>query len=428
MFVSTSWLMLAYSIQRIWEDIDSQLNELRIQWLLRDSNLGYKEWKKMQDRNYYNYEIAIAWLFLHKKEKIFEKLNLITDISNKIVDDSFKTFFKKSDKNLLERKIEENGVITENKTFKELLESEINNTAESMQRAEIKTFSDLREDIEKQHNKSLDELLNLPQEERIKRDKETLIQDIIDCYDAKPDKRALNERRRIELERDLRTFLQREATAITISQSKQVGYYLFICNSLRDSAEDHAGHQGKVYIVKDWKSICKKEDIKRIETLIKTQNIDYIEDIVDGTIKYTYTLKNGEIRQRGVFLTTRWNCRHYFTPITLDEAFNREKTLKDKELSNGKYNKDNYKALQSQRALEREIRQLKSRKLILKEQLKYATNNHTLKRDLKEVNAKIKECETLLDNLCNQYNLPRQYNREDVERLTYDLGIGDRRD
>ena len=79
MFVSTSWLMLAYSIQRIWEDLDNQLNELRIQWLLRDSNLGYKEWMKKQDTNYYSYEIAIAWLFLHKKEKIFEKLNLITD-------------------------------------------------------------------------------------------------------------------------------------------------------------------------------------------------------------------------------------------------------------------------------------------------------------------------------------------------------------
>ena len=53
MYVSTSWLMLSYAIQRIWEDIDSNLNELRMQWLLHKSNLGYKEWKKNQDTNYY---------------------------------------------------------------------------------------------------------------------------------------------------------------------------------------------------------------------------------------------------------------------------------------------------------------------------------------------------------------------------------------
>ena len=425
MFVSTSWLMLAYAIQRIWEDIDNQLDQLRCQWLLRKSNLGYREWKSWQDTNYYNYEMAIAWLFLRKKEKIFEKLNLITEVSNKIVDDSFKKFFKKSDKNLLERKVEETGVITKNKTFKELLESEINDTAEAMQRAEIKTFSDLREDIEKKHKKSLDELLNLPESERLKRDKETLVNDIIEEYNAKPNKRALNERRRIELERDLRTFLQREATAITINQSKEAQMVLMLSNSLRDSAQDHCSWQNKVFYVKDWEKHCKEEEKPKIREYIKNNNLVSVEDIVDGTIKWHYTLKNGEKRERGVFLTTRWNCRHFFTPITIDEALNLQDTIKKKELSNGKYDPENYKALQTQRALEREIRKLKSRKLILKEQLKYATNNATLKRDLKEVNAKIKECENLLENLCNKYNLPRMYNREDVERLTYDLGIGE---
>ena len=425
MFVSTSWLMVAYAIQRIWEDIDNQLDQLRCQWLLYKSDKGYKEWKIWQGRNYYKYEVAIAWLFLRKKEQIFDKLNLITDITNKVVDKSFKEFFSKTDKNLLKDYQERTGIVKENKTFKELLEDEINNTAEAMQRAEIKTYSDLREDIEKKHNKSLDELLNLPESQKLKKDKETLIQDIIDTYNAKPDKRALNERRRIELERDLRTFLQREATAITINQSKESGFYLFLCNSLKDSAQDHCLKQGLNYITKDWKTICKKEDIESVEKLIKDQNIEYVEDIIDGTIKWHYTLKNGEKRERGVFLTTRWNCRHYFTPITLKEAINRDETLEKKKLENGKYDPENYKALQTQRALERELRALKSRKLILKEQLQYATNNATLKRDLKDVNMKIKECQQHIENICNQYGLPRMYNREDVERLTYDLGIGE---
>lgn len=424
MFVSTSWLMLAYAVEKIWQELDNQMDQLTIQYILKGSDKGYQEWKKTQNNNYYIFEMAVAWLFLRKKEAIFEKINMVEEIADKVVDKSFKQLFKKSDKNLLKDYTERTGVIQENKTFKELLEEQINDTAEAMQRNGIKHYTDLRKDIEKKQEKNLNELLNLPQEQRLKKEIEQLTNDIIETYDAKPDKRALDESRRIELERDLRTFLQREATAITINVSKQNGFYLFICNSLKDSADDHCNYQGKVYITKDYKKIVKKEMLEQVETYVKTNNILFLEDIIDGTIKYHWTLKNGEKRERGVFLTTRWNCRHYFTPITFNEALNPQKTLQEKKLSTGKYNPDNYKALQTQRALERELRKLKSRKLILKEQLNYATNNATLKRDLKNVNAKIKECETALENICNKYNLPRSYNREQVEKLTYDLGIG----
>ena len=423
MFVSTSWIMLSWSVERIWEDLDNQMDQLRIQWLLKDSDKGFKDWKYQQQRNYYMYEMALAWLFLRKKEKITEKLNMVEEVANKVVDKSFKQLFKKTDKNLLKDYTERTGVIQENKTFKELLEEQINDTAEAMQRNEIKTYTDLLKDVEKTHNKNLDELLNLPKEQRLKKEKDMLVDEIIECYDAKPDKRAINESRRIEIERDLRTYLQREATAITINVSKQNKYFLWISNCLKDSADDHASWQNTIFTCKDYKSIVDKDKLEEVENYIKTNNIQFIEDIIDGTIKYRWKLKNGENRERGVFLTTRWNCRHFFTPITYNEALNKEQTIKDKELSNGKYDKDNYKALQTQRRLERELRALKSRKLILKEQLRYATNNHTLKRDLKEVNKKIKECEIALENICNTYNLPRAYNREQVESLTYDLGI-----
>ena len=424
MFVATSWLMLAYAVEKIWQELDNQMEQLTIQFLLKSSDKGYKEWKKEQATNYYVFEMALAWLFLRKKEAIKEKLDMVNEIADKVVNKSFKQFFAKSDKNLLKDYTERTGVIQENKTFKELLVEQINDTAELMQRNGVKHYTDLRADIEKKQNKKLDDLLNLPPEQRLTRDREELINDIIETYDAKPDKRALDESRRIELERDLRTFLQREATAVTIATSKENGYYLFISNCLKDSADDHASWQNTIFVCKDYKNIVSKDKLKEVETYIKDNNIQFIEEIIDGTIKYRWTLKNGEKRERGVFLTTRWNCRHFFTPITYNEALNKEQTIKDKELSNGKYNPENYKALQTQRALERELRKLKSRKLIIKEQLNYATNNMTLKRDLKEVNKKIKECETALKNLCDKYNLPRSYNREQVEKLTYDLGIG----
>jgi len=424
MFVSTSWLMLAYLIEREWEDLRNQMDQLRIQMLLKNSDKGYQYWKSFQARNYYTVEMALAWLFLRKRESIFDKLNEIEEITNKVVDKSFKQLFKKSDVNLLEAYTERTGVITENKSFKELLEEQINNTADAMQKAEIKNYTSLLKEIEEKHSKSLDDLLNLPDEERLEKEKEQLIDDIIECYGAKPPKRAINESQKVELERDLRTYLQREATAITINVSKKNKYFLWISNSLKDSALDHCMWQNTIFTCKDYKSIVDKDKLEEVENYIKTNNIQFIEDIIDGTIKWEYKLKNGEKRVRGVFLTTRWNCRHFFTPITFNEALNKEQTIKDKELSNGKYSPENYKALQTQRALEREIRKLKSKKLILKEQIKYATNNATLKRDLKEVNAKIRECEITLENLLAEYNLPRSYNREQVEELTYDLGIG----
>ena len=93
-------------------------------------------------------------------------------------------------------------------------------------------------------------------------------------------------------------------------------------------------------------------------------------------------------------------------------------------MSTGNYKPENYDALQLQRRLEREIRDKKSQRLIVKEQLKYSTNNKVLKDDLKRLNKDIKELTNQLEQLCETYNLPRAYNREKVESLTYDLGIG----
>ena len=46
-----------------------------------------------------------------------------------------------------------------------------------------------------------------------------------------------------------------------------------------------------------------------------------------------------------------------------------------------------------------------------------------LKDDLKRLNKDIKEYTEQLEQICKQFNLPRAYNREQVESLTYDLGI-----
>ena len=413
MFVNAQWLLLAYEMQRLWEDIDNQFKQLRIQWVLYKSNDGYEAWKKWQDRWFWKYNEAIFLLLLNKRESIFKKLDLISGISGKVVENTLKDFTNKT------------GLwVDTTKSLKEFLVNHINETADNMRKNEIKTYEDLMKDIETKHEKSRDEWLNLPKEEQVKKSKEQLKEDIIDIYNNTPDKQAIRERQRIEIERDLRTSLQREATAITIDTSKQNGYVFFLCNELRDSASDHANFQAKVYYTKDYKEVLKdKKLIEDAETLIKQQNMLCLEDIIDGTIKYTFFTKKGLKRERGVFLTTRWNCRHYFRPITLDEAKKPDEAIKKYDMSTGNYKPENYDALQLQRRLEREIRDKKSQRLIVKEQLKYSTNNKVLKDDLKRLNKDIKELTEQLEKLCEQYNLPRAYNREQVESLTYDLGI-----
>ena len=413
MFVNAQWLILAYEMQRLWEDIDNQFKQLRVQWVLYKSNDGYEAWKKWQDRWFWKYNEAIFLLLLAKRESIFKKLDLISGISGKVVENTLKDFTNKT------------GLwVDTTKTLKEFLVDHINETADNMRKHEIKTYEDLMKEIEKKHNKTRDEFLNLPQEEQVKKTKEQLKEDIIECYNNTPDKQAIRERQRIEIERDLRTSLQREATAITINESKNNGFVFFLCNELRDSANDHASFQGRCYYTRDYKSVLKDEKlIADAESLIKRENMLCLEDIIDGTIKYTFYTKKGLKRVRGVFLTTRWNCRHYFRPVDFKEAENYKQTLKEKEMTTGNYKPENYDALQLQRRLEREIRDKKSQRLIVKEQLKYSTNNQVLKDDLKRLNKDIKEYTEQLEQICKQFNLPRAYNREQVESLTYDLGI-----
>ena len=413
MFVSAQWMMLAWELQYLWEDIDSQIRQLKIQWLLYKSDKGYNEWLRWQNRHQSDYSMALFTILLATRTKIFKKLDMVSDISGEIVKRTLEDFTKKT------------GLwVDTNKKLKDVLKDQINDSVDKIKKTEVHSFESILTEVEKRENKKRDELLNLPKEEQISRDKKSLSREIIDIYDSKPDKRALDERRRVEIERDLRTSLQREATAITIEQSKKVGYVLFLCNNLKDSADDHAPFQSKCYLTKDYKEILKDEKkIEEVEKLAKSQNMLFLEDIIDGTIKYTFYTKKGLKRERGVFLTTRWNCRHYFRPISIDEAKDIDGTLEKYEMSTGTYKPSNYEALQQQRALEREIRNLKSQRLIVKEQLRYCTNDKILKEDLRRLNKNIKDLTNTLESICKEYNLPRAYNREQVESLTYDLGM-----
>ena len=143
MFVNAQWLILAYEMQRLWEDIDNQFKQLRIQWVLYKSEDGYEAWKKWQNRWFYKYQEALFTILLMKRESIFNKLDLISGISGKVVENTLKDFTNKT------------GLwVDTTKSLKEFLVDHINETADNMRKAETKTYEDLMKDIEKKHNKT----------------------------------------------------------------------------------------------------------------------------------------------------------------------------------------------------------------------------------------------------------------------------------
>ena len=127
MFVSAQWMMLAWQLQWLWEDIDSQINQLTNQWVLFKSNDGFEEWLKWQNRHIASYNKTLFMLLLAQRTKIFEKLDLISDISGKVVENTLKDFTNKT------------GLwVDPRKELKEVIKDHINNSVDAIKKNEIK--------------------------------------------------------------------------------------------------------------------------------------------------------------------------------------------------------------------------------------------------------------------------------------------------
>lgn len=133
----------------------------------------------------------------------------------------------------------------------------------------------------------------------------------------------------------------------------------FLCNEFCDCAVDHLDYQAKVYYNKYFRANIKnKIVVNKIEEFIKEKGLYSTQDIADGTI--TLVLPNGKVR--GVYLTTRPNCRHRFTPIETLEAMNtdvHDLLVKHKETT-GEFNKKLQELSNKITLCERNIRRYKN--------------------------------------------------------------------
>lgn len=104
----------------------------------------------------------------------------------------------------------------------------------------------------------------------------------------------------------------------------QKKYKIFaICSSHSDCAKDHLDYQGKLYYNKTWKTYITNRQLRNeVEQYISSNGLQ--------TIEY--------ITLRPVWLTTRPNCRHILTKLSISDVFTNNYKIEDTQHTEGNIN------------------------------------------------------------------------------------------
>lgn len=213
-------------------------------------------------------------------------------------------------------------------------------------------------------------------------------------------------------EMNVRTTMHQEALDYQFESAREFGVVFYLCSSHSDCANDHAEYQGKLYYDTNWKNVAPKEQHSAISQFINSQKLLSIQKVRDGK----------------PYLTTRPNCRHTFKPLTLNQVLNNSVNdlLKEHKLIKGKYDSRNYKDLQYQRKMERQIRSAKQEVDSLELELKNAKSPELTK----DIQTKLKQKKSLVHKYQRELNtfvkshtnLKRDYRREDYKTIVQDVG------
>lgn len=149
------------------------------------------------------------------------------------------------------------------------------------------------------------------------------------------------------MEMTVRTTLQTEISEKLLKSGGRAKIVFYICNVYGDCAHDHKDYQGKTYYDERWETFgYSPETTERIKQIIRTKKMLSVQSVRDNS----------------PWLTTRPNCRHNLTPITIEQAGGDvQNTLQSLKLIKGKYRDDKYDKTQEQRKNERNIRFYKYR-------------------------------------------------------------------
>ena len=105
--------------------------------------------------------------------------------------------------------------------------------------------------------------------------------------------------------REIESKLKNDLIEETISKSIEDKEVFMLLSKHDDSATDHKDFQGKMYIMKNWRSIINDNTTElEVERYVKKHNVKTFEWVIDNP----------------VYMITRPNCRHYFKKLGVKEV------------------------------------------------------------------------------------------------------------
>ena len=216
------------------------------------------------------------------------------------------------------------------------------------------------------------------------------------------------------MEMNVRTTIQHEIQEKALKAGTDAGVVFFLCNSFSDCANDHKDYQGRIYYNRDYKSFNLTDDaMEEIGAFIRAKQMLSIQEVQDGD----------------PWLSTRPNCRHKFSGISIEQALgtNPKVLLKALKLETGTYKPENYEDMQRQRYNERQIRYYKNRKNLNESSRELVDRGSEMDRlyrqQITKDNIIVKRWQMKQRNLLESNpNLDRDYRRETRSILLNDLG------
>ena len=216
------------------------------------------------------------------------------------------------------------------------------------------------------------------------------------------------------MEMRLRTDINHEISTEMVQINEEIGQVFYICSEHGNCADDHLDYQGKIYCSENWEDTCPDKFHDQVATYIKANNIMSVEDAIG---------------EKGNYLTTRPNCRHYFQMaaitdvLSLKSEADKKKFKEEQGLSyKTSYKENDYKALQEQRANERAIRKYKRLESAEKANLEHypigSVERITIENRRREYAAKKRAFQKKQRELIKKHpTLDRDYGREALKRF-----------
>lgn len=376
-------------------------------------------WRKRQINDIPKLKKEVNSLIKKEITPLLRSIEVAILLSYKVADDTFK------DIDINQSKIEVRANKVADKRIKSLQSSVIktlNKLPNSIEKAQMKNITQVVNKVPKTMNK---DRINVLYEGIVKQTQQGVANAPKVAYrvtlkegessfkrDGTPKKTYREMGFREYMDMNVRTTFQKDAGDFQLQAGHDAGLIFYLCSYHSDCANDHVDYQGKIYVDEAWESIVSADMKEKVQDYIDTHKIDTIQNVRDGE----------------PYLTTRPNCRHYFTPMSTEEVLGSsvKKMLKDNNMEKGTYDKQNYIDLQKQRYGERQIRKYKQdleQQKIMLEKTPVGEQRNAIQRQIDKDQASIRKYQKDVRELVkNNKALDRDYNRENPKILVNDLG------